>query len=183
MGREAALVGSIDPTTREEMTMADRDQLLRDEDLAWSTFVAEIGRVPEHVRAEVGVVPGWSVNDLVYHCGRWAAVGADKLDQLRRGEQVTEDDDGEASNQMWAAESKSMTYQEAMARALAERERARRALEAFDTVDHEAALWFSEETTDHYAEHAQEIARFADSLGPGDAGFRGRPSGSPESAT
>ena len=153
--------------------MAGRDELLRNEATAWGTFVAEAGRVPEHVRTVEGVVPGWSMNDLVYHVGKWAGVGADKLALLRDGERAEEDDDWESSNQMWAAESKSMTYQEAMARALAERERARTTLEGFETVDHEAESWFQEETIDHYLEHAQEIARFADSLGPGDAGYLG----------
>ena len=158
----------------------DRDELLDLEDDAWAAFVSEVRRVPEHVRNAEGVVPGWSVNDLVYHCGKWAGVAADKLEELHRGEKPTEDDDWESSNQMWAAGSKSMTYQEAMARALAERERARGALGAFETVDHDAASWFTEETIDHYTEHAREIAVFADGLGPGDAGYHGRQPGGAE---
>ncbi|HET9672315.1 MAG TPA: maleylpyruvate isomerase N-terminal domain-containing protein [Actinomycetota bacterium] len=154
--------------------MADRDELLRDEDTAWRAFVAEVGRVPEHVRGNEGVVPGWSVNDLVYHVGKWAMVGGRKLELLRRGEQAQEDDDWEESNRTWAAESKSLSYEEAMAQAMRERERARGVLASFDTVDQEAASWFKEETTDHYLEHAQEVARFADSLGPGDAGHSPR---------
>jgi hypothetical protein len=31
-------------------------------------------------------------------------------------------------------------------------------------VTHEAESWFKEETFDHYAEHADEIGRYADSL-------------------
>jgi hypothetical protein len=157
--------------------MADRDELLRDEETAWGTFVAEVGRVPEHVRGDEGVVPGWSVNDLVYHVGKWANVGAEKLTLIRDGEKAESDDDWEASNRMWAAESKSMTYQEARARALAERERARDALLAMPTVDHEVESWFKEETIDHYLEHAREVSRFADSLGPGDAGHHGQSPG------
>jgi hypothetical protein len=158
--------------------MAEREELLRDEELAWRSFAAEVGRVPEHVRDVEGVVPNWSVNDLVYHVGKWAGVGADKLELLRNGEKAESDDDWETSNQMWAAESKSMTYQEAMARALAERERARAALSGMPRVDHEVESWFKEETIDHYLEHTQEVSRFADSLGPGDAGYRPTPAAS-----
>jgi hypothetical protein len=155
--------------------MADRDELLRMEEAAWTAFVAEVRRVPEHVRGLEGVVPGWSVNDLVYHAGKWASVATEKLDAIRAGEHPTSTGDTWPSmNEEWAAESKSISYEEAMSSAVRERERAREALLAMDDVHHDAASWFREETTDHYAEHAEEIARFADSLGPGDAGHEPR---------
>jgi hypothetical protein len=145
--------------------MADRDELLRQEEEAWATFVAEVGRVPPNVRTDQGVVPGWSVIDLVYHVGKWAGVGAEKLDLIRTEQRAVEDDDWQPKNDLWAAESKSMIYEEAMARALADRERARQALTAIPDVSSDAASWFKEETTDHYQEHTEEIARYADSLG------------------
>jgi hypothetical protein len=145
--------------------MADRDELLRDEEQAWRTFVAEVGRVPEHVRGLEGVVPGWSVNDLVYHVGKWAMVGGEKLDLLRSGEKAEGDDDWQERNDAWAAESKLISYEEAMTSALRDRERAREAFLAMPAIDHEAESWFKEETTDHYQEHTEEIARYADSLG------------------
>ncbi len=153
--------------------MADRDDLLRREEEAWGAFMAEVGRVPEHVRGLDGVVPGWSVNDLVYHAGKWALVAAEKLDRIRAGERAEEEPERvwQTKNEAWAVESKSMSYEEAMSAAIRERERAREALRALDQVGYEAASWFKEETFDHYAEHAEEIARYADSLGPGDAGY------------
>jgi len=39
------------------------------------------------------------------------------------------------------------------------------ALTSLERIDAEAASWFTEETYDHYQEHTEEIARFADSLG------------------
>jgi hypothetical protein len=145
--------------------MEDRDQLLRHEEEAWAAFVAEVGRVPPAARGDGGVVPGWSVIDLVYHVGKWAGVAAEKLEQLRNGEKALEDDDWQPKNDLWAAESKKMVYEEAMARALAERERARTSFVDFPDPDANAASWFKEETFDHYEEHTEEIARFADSLG------------------
>ena len=142
----------------------EKQELLEMEEKAWTAFVGEARRVPEHLRADPGVVPGWSVNDLVFHVAKWAGVAADKLDLLRKGEPAQEDDDWEAMNQAWAARSKSMPYEQAMSEALQERQRAREALEAMDAVTSEAEGWFKEETIDHYAEHADEIARYADSL-------------------
>jgi hypothetical protein len=40
--------------------------------------------------------------------------------------------------------------------------KARTALEALAAVDDATATWFSDETFEHYAEHAEEISRFAD---------------------
>jgi hypothetical protein len=149
------------------MMITDRDELLKREEAAWSEFVAEVGRVPEHRRGDLGVVPGWSVNDLVFHNGKWAGVAAEKLGALAASGSAGEDepdDVWEGKNELWAAESKSMLYQEAMARALEDRERARAALSALPDVTDEAASWFTEETFDHYQEHTEEISRFADSL-------------------
>ena len=157
----------------------EREQLLELEQKAWEAFVGAVRRIPEHVRRESEVVPGWSTNDLVFHVGKWAGVAADKLEILARGENVTDDDDWQAQNDAWAAQSKSMPYEQVMSSAMQERDRALRALGAVDAVTHEAESWFKEETIDHYAEHTDEIARFADSLGPGDAGFMGQSPGAP----
>jgi hypothetical protein len=155
------------------MMITDRDELLKREEAAWTEFVAEVGRVPEHRRGDLGVVPGWSVNDLVFHNGRWAGVAAEKLGALATSGSVGEEEPDqvwEGKNELWAAESKSMLYQEAMARALQDREAARNALVALPEVTDEAASWFTEETFDHYQEHTEEISRFADGLEPGTQG-------------
>jgi Mycothiol maleylpyruvate isomerase N-terminal domain len=149
------------------MLIKDRDELLKREEAAWAEFVAEVGRVPEHRRGDPGVVPGWSVNDLVFHNGRWAGVAAEKLGALGASGTTGEeepDEVWEGKNELWAAESKSMLYQEAMARALEDRERARAALLALPEITDEAASWFTEETYDHYQEHTEEVSRFADGL-------------------
>ena len=43
----------------------------------------------------------------------------------------------------------------------AARERARAAFEALPKPDAASVEWFTDETVDHYAEHAAEIAAFA----------------------
>ena len=148
--------------------MLSREELLQREEAAWAEFVAEVGRVPAHVRSDEGVVPGWSVVDLVFHNGKWAGVAAEKLTAIRASGTAGEEDPDEVwrgKNDQWASESKSMIYEEAMARALAEREAARNALMELPEVSSEAASWFREETFDHYQEHTEEVGRFADSLG------------------
>lgn len=147
--------------------MLSREELLRREEAAWAEFVAEVGRIPEHRRGDDGVVPGWSVNDLVFHNGKWAGVAAEKLGAIRTTGSAGEDDPDEVwrgKNDRWAEESKSLSYEDAMKTALADREAARNALLELPEVTDEAASWFQEETFDHYQEHAEEVSRFADSL-------------------
>jgi hypothetical protein len=94
--------------------MPSAEELLQAEETAWAEFVAEVNRVPEHRRGEEGVVPGWSVNDLVFHNGRWAGVAAEKLGLIRDTGSPGEEDPDEVwrgKNDLWAAESKSMLYQ------------------------------------------------------------------------
>ncbi len=153
--------------------ITDRDELLRREEEAWAEFVAEVGRVPEHLRGDGGVVPGWSVNDLVFHNGKWAWVAAEKLRAIGRSGAAGEEDADEVwqgKNDRWAEESKSLSYEDAMKAALADREDARNALTALPDVTDEAASWFTEETYDHYQEHTEEVSRYADGLDPGAGG-------------
>jgi hypothetical protein len=105
--------------------MPSAEELLQAEEAAWAEFVAEVSRVPEHRRGEEGVVPNWSVNDLVFHNGKWAGVAAEKLALIRDTGGAGEDDPDE----VWQGKN---------------------------------ALWAA---FDHYQEHTEEVARFADSLG------------------
>lgn len=149
--------------------MPSREELLQAEETAWAEFVVEVGRVPEHRRSDDGVVPGWSVTDLVFHNGKWAGVAAVKLETIGASGSAGEEDPDEVwrgKNDRWAEESKSLSYEDAMKSALADREAARNALTALAEVTDEAASWFKEETFDHYQEHTEEVSRFADGLEP-----------------
>ncbi len=53
-------------------------------------------------------------------------------------------------NDGWAAESKTLTWEQAVAAAEAGRMKARTALEALGEVDEAAATWFTDETFEHY---------------------------------
>lgn len=144
--------------------MTDRDELLRRETDAWAALLDAVDRVPLELRTVPGVVPDWSVVDLVFHCGKYAELTGDRLEAMAAGTFVDESQpeaEWQAMNDAWAAESRSLTWEQAVAAAEACRMKARTALEAVDPVAETAARWFGDETFDHYAEHAEEIARFA----------------------
>ena len=142
----------------------DREDLLRREAEAWDALLAAAGSVPEDLRTVPGVVPGWSVCDLVFHSGKWSELAGTHLEEMAAGTFVGDEQPEEvwqAMNAAWAEESRSLTWEQAVASAEAGRMKARTALEALSEVDDTARSWFVDETFDHYPEHTEEIARFA----------------------
>lgn len=144
----------------------DREELLQREARAWDALEAAVAAVPDDRRAVEGVVPGWSVQDLVWHCGKWAEYTAKNLEAMAAGTYVEEHhDDGyfDAMNADIAAASKAMTWDEVVSGAAEMRQRARAAFEAIAEPTEEAVEDFSGETFEHYEEHTAEIAAFAES--------------------
>ena len=144
----------------------DPNELLRHEAEAWAAFLAQAHRVPAERWADPDVVPGWSVHDLVWHCGRWTEYAAELMDEITAG--VYEDAQfpeayWQGLNASWAMESKLRSREAVVTATELRRERARRALAALPG-NADAEREFSSETFEHYEEHAAEIAAFADRL-------------------
>lgn len=147
-----------------------RDELARKERAAWEGFLALLDAVPADRLESEGVVPGWSVKDLVWHCGEWARFAGDHLEQMAGGTFVDpfEGVDGahwDAVSQRMIDESRSMTWDEVLAGAEARRLRVRDILGSLPSVDDQVGRWFAEETFVHYDEHAEEIRRFMQAEG------------------
>ncbi|MCI0633165.1 MAG: maleylpyruvate isomerase N-terminal domain-containing protein [Actinobacteria bacterium] len=141
-----------------------RQELLDREASSWDAFMTAVGRVSAERRTEVGVVPGWSVHDLVWHCGFWSADAASRIEAMAAGG----DEEPERPEAVWQAmndeaaeQSKSMAWDEVVARTEAARERVRAALASLAEVGTAAESEFVEETFEHYDEHTAEIERFA----------------------
>ena len=139
----------------------DREALLQREDQAWSGFVDAFAKVPEDRRDVEGVVPGWSVKDLLWHCGYWADYVGDVLERISAGQPEPPDQDWEALNRMVAEDGKGKSWDDVIVAAERGRDRARAALLAMSEVTDAAASEFTDETVDHYQEHRAEIVAFA----------------------
>jgi DinB superfamily len=142
----------------------ERQQLLDREASSWEALMGAVARVPEPRRTELGVVPGWSVADLVWHCGYWVDDAARRIELIAAG--TPEPDEPEAvwqkTNDEVAEQSKAMSWDEVVERSEAARQRIRSVFAALSDVPPAAESEFVDETFEHYDEHAVEIRRFVD---------------------
>jgi hypothetical protein len=141
--------------------MATIEELLQREDESWRAFVDAFSAVPEDRRDVAGVVPGWSVHDMVWHCGYWAGFVVDVLANIARGEPTNDDQDWDAINDSVAQEGRTMTWDDVVGASERNRTAVREALSALPTLTDKAVAEFGGETFEHYDEHATEIRAFA----------------------
>ena len=123
-----------------------------------------VARVPEARRTEPGVVPGWSVADLVWHCGYWVDDAARRIELIAAGRPEPEEPEAvwQKTNDEVAEQSKAMPWDEVVGRSEVARERIRTVFAALPDVPAAAESAFADETFGHYDEHAIEILRFVD---------------------
>jgi len=142
----------------------ERQQLLDREASSWEALMGAVARVPEPRRTELGVVPGWSVADLVWHCGYWVDDAARRIELIAAGRPEPEEPEAvwQKTNDEVAEQSKAMSWDEVVERSEAARERIRTVFAALSDVPPAAEAEFVDETFGHYDEHAIEIRRFVD---------------------
>jgi hypothetical protein len=143
------------------------DEILLREDQAWSALDAAVARLSPAQRRTEGVVPGWSADDLVWHCAKWAEFTVERLAAMAEGAftdpfAAESDEYWEAENQALAVRSKAMSSDEIDAGAASTRTRIREIVAAFGERGPEAESLLVEETSVHYDEHTAEIRRFLD---------------------
>ena len=140
----------------------ERQELLDREASSWAAFLAAVALVPEDRRTEPGVVPGWSVADLVWHCGYWVDDAARRIESIAAGSPELDEPEAvwQKTNDEIAQQSKAMAWHEIVSRSEAARERIQRALGSLAQIPPAAESEFVGETFEHYDEHAAEIERF-----------------------
>ena len=139
----------------------DRQELLERENEARLDLVDAFTAVAPGEREKVGVVPGWSVHDLVWHCAYWAGYASDVLERIKRGEPEPGDPESwDVHDAGVLAAGRGMGWDEIVLRLEQNGARARRALSKFDDPPEKAVQWFTDDTIEHYEEHAAEIRTF-----------------------
>lgn len=138
----------------------DREEMLRREDEAWRRFAETVRAVPADRRDVEGVVPGWTVHDLVWHVGYWAGYAADVIDRDRAGEAELEPADSDLEETEILAMGRRMSWDEVVGRAEQQHDRVRAAFSSSPDPGDTAVGWFRDDTFDHYDEHTAEIRAF-----------------------
>jgi|SRR5215210_2487261 len=138
----------------------DREEMLGREDEAWRRFAETVRAVPADRREAEGVVPGWTVHDLVWHVGYWAGYAADVIERDRAGETELEPAGSELEEAEILATGRGMSWDEVVRRAEQGRDRVRAAFSSSTDPGEAATGWFRDDTFDHYDEHTAEISAF-----------------------
>ncbi len=139
------------------------DEVLTREAEAWATLEAAVAVVPATRRTEEGVVPGWSTQDVLWHCAFWVDFVAQVVEAAAAGIEGPGDDDWDRVNEQVARDAKAMAWDDVVAGAETSRARVRDAIASLlpqqltENLDKE----IGGETYEHYEEHAAEIAAFA----------------------
>ena len=140
----------------------DREEMLRGEEEAWRRFAETVRAVPADRRDVEGVVPGWTVHDLVWHVGYWAGCAADVIERDRAGEAEPGSADPELEEAEILATGRGMSWDEVVGGAERAHDRVRAAFSTSPDPGDAAIVWFRDDTFDHYDEHRVEIEAFLD---------------------
>jgi uncharacterized damage-inducible protein DinB len=115
---------------------------------SWAAFAAALERIPRERWEEEGILPGWSVKELLWHMAGWLQKCARNLERFARGE------DEPASEQSVDERNEYRGLQSA-------RELVVEGWNALPNVDERAVEDLADETYDHYDEHRADLERFS----------------------
>jgi hypothetical protein len=144
------------------------EDLLRDEDAAWTDLRRAIDAVPQERFETPDLTPdGWSVKVAVYHVASWIDDAGEQLEAMRAGTF-----EGRIDTVPWIEEQnrrqfeRSLPMPPAEVRAFAERARSRMraGLEALPELTPDAIEWFEESGALHYRTHLQDLRGWIDHL-------------------
>jgi hypothetical protein len=131
----------------------------------WDGFEQALATIPRDRWDEQGVIPEWSVKEMLWHVAGWLDDCSMHLEQMIAGtfEDVDEgEDDTDDRNAAFAAAARGMDVDSVWAGVLAARERARqRWFELPDATDR-AVEEFASETYQHYKEHLPDLEKFSE---------------------
>lgn len=142
-------------------------EFLEKEAASWAAFDAQVQRVDVDRRETPGVVEGWSLKDVVWHCAYWSRFAADHLVMQAEGAPFVDpfegqpDEHWDAVNAEIAEASAAMAWDDVVEGAQEARDAVRAAVLA-PTATAEAIEWAGDESWIHYDEHAKHVEAFAD---------------------
>lgn len=146
--------------------MDRRTELADREAEVWAEFEAALSAIPEDRWELEGIVPGWSVKDLVRHVAGWLEDCVTQLGRIRDGTFEEPDDSPpvvDARNEGFAQQARGMTTSQIRSGLLSAHEQVRARWAELPEIDDLAVERFVGETTEHYEEHLPDLRRLAGS--------------------
>jgi Mycothiol maleylpyruvate isomerase N-terminal domain len=141
--------------------MADTESLLDAEEAAWHELRAELERLTDEEMERPGITPdGWSVKDVMFHIGAWAAECGLQLERMRMGTWKDPHDDVERRNREWFELSRSMDLKTVRSEFVAARTRMVVEFGTMPEITPPAVEWFEESGPLHYGEHLVDLRRW-----------------------
>ena len=145
--------------------MSIREDLIREEDRAWSEFWGAASALSREEMLEDGYYEDWSVKDLLAHVGSWLAEGAIMLERIRMGTYEPWEEDTDSLNRQWWEIWRDVELDAVLAHLHSSRARL---LEEWswlpqDRLDREAVEWF-EESAPHYRDHLGRLREWTGEL-------------------
>ncbi len=126
----------------------------------WAVFEGLLSRVPEDRLTAPGVLEGWSVKEMLNHVTGWLEVCIARLEAMRSGRFVDEDETDEEVNERNAYFAESARRLDATTvREHLETARARllELWRSLPEIDEVAIEQFATETYEHYEEHVPDL--------------------------
>ncbi|MEX0992200.1 MAG: maleylpyruvate isomerase N-terminal domain-containing protein [Actinomycetota bacterium] len=146
--------------------MDRKQELVEAEEASWDEFHGLLNRLTPEQMDEPTLNPdGWSVKDLIWHMGCWAAEGASALERIRMGTYAEEDWDTDAKNATFLEEGRRMDLDTVRSEWSAARNRCLQEWNALVEITPDAEEWFYEEGPEHAADHLPELRRFVEGVG------------------
>jgi hypothetical protein len=145
------------------MTQLRADGATR-EAAGWAAFTTALERIPRERWEAVGVMPGWTVKDLLWHVAGWLVDCAGQLEAMREGRRVEDDatdEQTDARNAQLAAEARTMDLDAVWSGLLEARALVLRRWGELPEVDQTALDELELETWGHYEEHLPHLEAFA----------------------
>jgi hypothetical protein len=139
----------------------DVEALLDWEETKWRELCTEVGRFTDEELERPGVTPdGWSVRDVLFHIGAWAAECGLQLERMRMGTWEEPHLDVERQNREWLELSRTMDQKSVKAEFAASRTRMVVEFGTLPEVTPAAVEWFEESGPLHYQEHLVDLRRW-----------------------
>jgi uncharacterized damage-inducible protein DinB len=128
---------------------------------AWAAFGAALDAIPRASWEDEGVLPGWSVKELLWHMAGWLQKCARRLEEMRTGREALQTGQTvDERNDELAAQARTMTVDAVYRGLLAARALVREEWDALPDVDERGISELADETYEHYDEHRTDLERF-----------------------